>query len=133
MRIDRLEEPREFFVGRRGQTMLHVADAWLEADEVATLHTDSGTELDIARKSWGYYATPSLNRRLREHGLRAVLCVGVPREQRDVERMYLMLVEAGHEQDFQDYLDAEGMRVVAWLDTDDAAREATRKLGDELR
>ena len=34
--------------------------------------------------------------------------------------MYLLLVERGHEDDFQAYLDAEDMRVVAWLDTDEA-------------
>jgi hypothetical protein len=46
--------------------------------------------------------------------------------------MYLMLVEAGDEQDFQAYLDAEEMRIVAWLDTDEAVAEAARKLGDEM-
>lgn len=132
MRIDPKDPPREFEVGRRGGTMRHVADAWLGDDEVATLRTESGTELDISRKSWGYYATPSLNRRLREHGLRAALCIGVSRDDGDVERMYLMLVEAGDEQDFQAYLDAEEMRIVAWLDTDEAVAEAARKLGDEM-
>jgi hypothetical protein len=56
----------------------------------------------------------------------------VSRDDGDVERMYLMLVEAGDEQDFQAYLDAEEMRIVAWLDTDEAVAEAARKLGDEM-
>jgi hypothetical protein len=133
VRVDRQEPPREFGVGRRGGSMFHAGDIWLEHDEVATFRTASGTELDISRKSWGYYGTPSLNRRLREHGLRAALCVGVPRDEGDAERAYLMLVEAGEETDFQEYLDAEEMRVVAWLDTDEAVAEAARRLGDDLR
>ncbi len=132
MRIERQDPPREFPVGRTGASMFHAADAWLEDDEMATLRTDSGTQFDVSRKSWGYYATPSMNRRLTEHGLRAALCIGVPRREGDVERMYLMLVERGHEHDFQSYLEAEDMRVVGWLDTDEAVAEAAHKLGDEL-
>jgi hypothetical protein len=100
---------------------------------VLTARTASGTELDLTRKSWGYYATPSLNQRLAEHGLRAALCLGVPRAEGEAERMYLMLVEPGHEADFLTYLDAEEMRVVAWLDTDEAVRAAAEKLGGKAQ
>jgi len=131
VRFEPVEPPRSFGVGHRGQSLQHVADAWLRDDEVLTLRTDSGTELDLTRKAWGYYVTPSLNRRLAEYGLRAALCVGVPRTEGDAERMYLMLVEAGREPDFEAYLDAEEMRVVAWLDTDEAVRAAADKLEDQ--
>jgi hypothetical protein len=128
MRLDRQEPPREFAVGRRGGRLRHVADGWLEADEVLTLRTDSGTEVDVTRKSWGYYATPSLNGRLSEHGLRAVLAIGVPRDGDEARRMYLLLVERGREDDFQAYIDAEEMEVVAWLDSDEAVDRAAALL-----
>lgn len=128
MRFDPTEPPREFAVGRRGGRLRHVADGWLEADEVLTLRTDSGTELDLTRKSWGYYGSPSLNGRLREHGLRAALAMGVPRDGEEASRMYLMLVEEGHEQAFQDYLEAEEMEIVAWLDSDEAVARAAAVL-----
>jgi hypothetical protein len=95
-----------------------------------TFRTGSATEFDVTRKSWGYYATPSLNGRLREHGLRAALAVGVPRSDGEPERMYLLLVEAGREDDFRTYIDAEHMRVVGWLDTDAAIADAAQRLGD---
>ena len=130
MKVTPIEPPRTFGVGLRGGTLDHVADVELGHDEVVTFRTASETEFDVTRKSWGYYATPSLNGRLREHGLRAALAVGVPRADGEPERMYLLLVEAGREDDFQTYIDAEGMRVVGWLDTDAAVAGAARKLGD---
>lgn len=128
MRFEPVEPPREFGVGRRGGRLRHVADAWLDLDEVVTLRTESGTEVDVTRKSWGYYGSPSLNGRLRDHGLRAALCMGVPRDGEEAPRMYLMLVEDGQEAAFEEYLAAEEMRVVAWLDSDEAVAEAARCL-----
>jgi hypothetical protein len=128
MRFDPVEPPREFEVGYRGARLRHAADAWMDEDEVLTLRTESGTEYDVTRKSWGYYATPSLNRRAREYSLRAALALGVPRDEDEAPRMYLMLVEAGGEEEFTEYLGAEGMRLVCWLDDDEAVEAAVRKL-----
>lgn len=127
MRIEHVDPPREFEVGFRGATLKHVANVELGADEVVTLVTDSGTELDVTRKEWGYYATSSLNGRLREHGLRAVLAIGMPREGEQAERMYLLLVEEGQEKVFEAYLERERMRVAAWLDDDEAVAELARE------
>jgi hypothetical protein len=107
VRIDRAE--REFEVA--GVRLTHVADVSLEPDELVTF--EGG--LDVTRKDWGYYATPSLNGRLREHGLRAVLVLGGG-------KLYLLLVEEGAEPAFEDYLREQELRVVAWLDSDEAVR-----------
>lgn len=72
--------------------------------------TESGTEYDIVRKNWGYYATPSINGRLMEHGLRGVLA------KNSLGRIYLLLVEKGKEPDFEQYLRKENMNVITWLD-----------------
>jgi hypothetical protein len=120
MRVDRIEPPREFQVG--GVTLRHCADVELEPEEQVTLVTSSETEYDIVRKSWGYYATPSLNRRLVEHGLRAALTANAD------GRVALMVVEHGCEQEFGTYLDAQQMRVVAWLDSDDAVASVIERL-----
>jgi len=127
MRIEQVDPPREFEVGFHGATLKHVANLELARDEVVTLVTPSGTELDVTRKEWGYYATSSLNGRLRDHGLRAVLAMGLPREGEQAERMYLLLVEEGREDVFEAYLEAESMRVAAWLDDDAAVAGLARK------
>jgi hypothetical protein len=119
MRVRPHEPPRTFAVG--DVTLSHAADIELEPDEQVTFTTASGTELDVVRKDWGYYATSS-NRRLREHGLRMALCAN------DDGRMTVLLVEAGREETFQAYLDGQPMRLLAWLDTDAAAADAARRL-----
>lgn len=113
MRVEPLEPPREFVAG--AVTIRHAADLWLEPDEQVTLHAPSGSQLDVVRKSWGYYATPSLNARLRDHGLSARLVAGAR------GLVYLLLVEDGAEADFAAYLAREGMRELCRLDDDDAA------------
>lgn len=133
MRIDVVTPARVFEVGRRGARLAHVADVRLDDDEVVTLKTDSGTELDVTRKSWGYYGTPSLNGRLRDFGLRAALAMGVPRDGADEPRMYLLLVEDGREAEFAAYLEAEEMRVVAWLDSPQAVTRVARLLECDRR
>ena len=128
MRFEPVDPPREFTAGRRRLTLRHVGDGWLEPDELLTLRTESGTEVDVVRKSWGYYGSPSLNARLRDHGLRAVLTMGVPRDGDEAARMYVMYVEAGHEADFEAYLAADDIEIVAWLDSDEAVERAADAL-----
>lgn len=120
MRVERKEPPREFEVGGRGTRLSHVADAWLNDDELVTFRTESGTELDVTRKAWGYYATSSFNQRLPEHGLRPALALSEFGARPGTARMYLLLCERGMEDSFNEYLEAEGMELVGWLDTDDA-------------
>lgn len=131
MKVRTVDPPRSFEVGYRGARITHCADVALEPDEQVTFVTESGTELDVVRKEWGYYATPSLNGRLREHGLRAALTLGVPRPDQARNRLYLLLVEAGREPAFEAYASAEGMKVVAWLDSDDAVDTAVRLLNSD--
>lgn len=119
MRFRPHEPPRTFAVG--GVTLAHAADVELAPDEQVTFTTASGTELDVVRKDWGYYATSS-NRRLRQHGLRMALCAN------DDGRVAVLLVETGREEAFQAYLDTQPMRLLAWLDTDAAAADAARRL-----
>jgi len=106
--------PRAFEVGRRDPVEItDCAQIKLAPNEQITLKTESGSEYDIVRKSWGYYATPSLNGRLRFFGLRTVL-VKSPSA-----KFYILLVENGKEEDFQEYLKVEELTIVCWLDNDE--------------
>jgi len=119
------DPPRTFRVGHdRSIEIAHAADVELADDEQVTFTTTSGTEFDVVRKDWGYYATPSLNSRLPDHGLRAVLVRG-----RRLKRMYLLLVERGHEDAFHRYIEWDGLDVVCWLDDDEAVEAVAARLG----
>ncbi|WP_395453936.1 hypothetical protein ACHMW5_08480 (plasmid) [Azospirillum melinis] len=86
----------------------------LEADEQITFITDGGAELDVVRKSWGYYGTPSLNSRLVSFGLRTALAKS------RLNRYFVLIVEAGKEEEFFRYLETEDMPFIGWLDNEKA-------------
>lgn len=116
MKIDIKNPPRAFQVGNSVKfEMRDCARVALEADEQVTFVTGSGGEFDVARKDWGFYATPSLNGRLAQFGLRTVLI-----RNRLTQRYFILLVERGHESAFDAYLVQESCEVVAWLDSSEA-------------
>ena len=107
------EPPRKFEVGNAVRFMMSdCGSIALEPDEQVTLTTPAGGEYDVARKDWGFYATPSLNGRLLDFGLRAVLIRNVV-----TGRYFVLLVEHGRETAFEAYMRQESLEVIAWLDS----------------
>lgn len=116
MRFDPKQPPRRFPVGADGRLMIADCGALhLEPDEQITVVTGNGAEYDVARKDWGFYATPSLNGRLPQFGLRGALI-----RNRGTGRYFVVLVENGREASFEGYCDQENLMVVQWLDTTEA-------------
>ena len=111
MKLKPIEPPRTFKVGHPGHKieLNHVLDLELDADEQVTLKTPEGRELDICRKSWGYYATPSLNGRLASFGYRSCLV-------NSGNKRYIQVVEEDRIDEFLAYVAEQGMVLVAWLD-----------------
>jgi hypothetical protein len=110
-----LDPPREF---RAGSLKLHdCARIELQPHEQVTFVTAGGSEYDVARTPWGFYATPSLNGRLPSFGLRATLVRNA------VGKYFVLLVESGLEESFRDYCETETIEVVAWLDEDSTLEE----------
>jgi hypothetical protein len=86
----------------------------LEPDEQVTFTTPQGGEYDVTRKSWGFFATPSLNGRLARFNLRPVLVKGA-------DQYFILLVEKGCEALFYEYIGQHPYTIVLWLDGDLAA------------
>ena len=106
--------PRAFDVGEsRSIEIFDCAQVELAPNEQITLKTESGAEYDIVRKSWGYYATPSLNGRLKFFGLKTALV------KNSSSKFYVVLVENGKVEEFQKYLKIEELTIICWLDNDE--------------
>ena len=127
MKIDLKNPPRSYEVGRSVKLQMQdCGTVRLEPDEQLTFTTEAGAEYDLARKDWGFYATPSLNGRLQQFGLRAVLVKNM------IGRFFVLLVENGKEALFDRYVEVEELRIIAWLDNAEnlalleAALEAAR-------
>ncbi|MBI5726148.1 MAG: class I SAM-dependent methyltransferase [Planctomycetes bacterium] len=106
------DPPREFKVGRDGHiTLRDCGRIELSPDEQITLVTQAGGQFDVARKEFGFYATPSLNGRLVRFGLRPAL-VKSPGD-----LFFILLVEKGSEKLFKEYMADEKQVLICWLDT----------------
>lgn len=116
--------PRRFQVGNAVKFELKdCGELTLDADEQVTFRTARGGEYDVVRKDWGFYATPSLNGRLEQFGLRGVLI-----RNRTTGRYFILLVERGEEPRFDRYMAQEGLDVIAWLDSTAVLDDLTRKV-----
>ena len=122
MKFIKKDPARKFLVGDSKQFYISdCAEIHLEHDEQVSFKTESGAEYDVARKSWGFYATPSLNGRLLNFGLNAVLVINT-----HTCRYYILLVEEGKEDDFFEYCRDESLEVLCWLNSN----EKLKRLGD---
>jgi len=113
------DEPRTFTVGLSAQVELRdCAHIELQPNEqvtfVTALGSEGGVELDVVRKGWGFYATPSLNSRLVRKGLRAALV------RNRLGHFFIVLIEAGKEAQFDEYAANEELTHVAWMDESEA-------------
>ena len=86
-----------------------MASVELAPEEQITIVTPDGAEIDVVRKDWGFYPLPSLNGRLARFKLYPALTVNPQ------GKTYLLLVEDGKRRQFEEYIEAEGMTVLAWL------------------
>lgn len=113
MKVDQKDPPRRFEVGNAVRfSMSDCGDIALEQNEQVTFTTPAGGEFDVARKDWGFYATPSLNGRLPQFGLLGVLIRNTI-----TGRYFVLLVEKGEEAAFDAYMKQESLEVISWLDS----------------
>lgn len=111
MKIERKEPARKYFVGAEPQVEISdCGNVHLEADEQLTFVTPSGKEFDFCAKSWGFYASPSINGRLASQGFKTALVENA------LGRVFLMAVEPEKMEDFLAYIKKESNRVLEWLD-----------------
>ena len=111
MKLQLNKIPRTFTVGR-----LKISDfghIHLEPDEMIVFERKNGRCFDFVAKDWGYYATPSINGRLRDQGFKTAI-VKNPNG-----KIFVLVVDQDKITDFLQYCDLEGCKIVNWLDEAD--------------
>lgn len=103
--------PRQFNVGIKKQIIIKdCGEIELAPDEQLTFKSPDGKEYDFARKSWGYYTTPSINGRLKRYGFKVAIVLN------ELTGMkFVMSVEEDKEADFRKYCREEMLKVLEWL------------------
>ena len=101
---------RKFKVGKKkGITLSHVATISLNKNEIITFKEEK-KEYDLAKKDWGYYGTPTLNKRLKNFGYLAALV-----RNKILDTYVVLIVNKDKKKVFLNYLKNEEMKVICWL------------------
>ena len=102
---------RKFLVGKKKNIMLKdVGSIFLNSNENVTFKTLKKKEYDICKKNWGFYVTPSLNKRLIKFGYRAALV-----KSKDFNTYAILIVEKEKKNLFFKYLKGQNMFLICWL------------------
>lgn len=111
MKFNPNNPPRTFRVGDKNHIEISdCAHVELSPNELITFVTPSGKEYDVACKSWGFYATPSMNVRLVNQGFKTALV------RNSLGRVYVAIVDTESRQEFEDYLKNDKAVLEEWLD-----------------
>ena len=121
MKFNVNKPPRKFQVSGAGISLMlsDCGSIELSPDEQVTFLTNNGAEYDVTRKNWGFYATPSINGRLKSFGLRGALVVS------KFGKIFLMLVESDKEEEFFSYVKSDFQQFLCWLDDDEQIKKIT--------
>ncbi len=112
MKIKSNNPPRVFNAGKNKAKEIYISDMGdihLDPNEQVTFVTDNGNRHDFCRKNWGFYATPSMNSRLKNENFITAMVINKEGSN------YIMVVEKSKIKEFQLYLKDENLTVVSWF------------------
>ena len=111
MKVNFKNRPRIYKVGFEDEiTIEDHGTINLDKNQQITFLTEDYKEYDLCRKSWGFYATPSINSRLKKFNFKTALVKNIKGQ------IYIMLVEKEKIDEFHEYLKKEKNFILEWLD-----------------
>lgn len=78
-------------------------------NENLTISSKDKKNYEICRKNWGYYATPSINFRLKKNGFRTLLV-------KQNKKLFVMIVDNSKRKLFEQYIKLENYKIIKRLD-----------------
>ena len=110
MYIKEINPPRIFAVGKKSDILLnHVATISLQNNEIVTFLGENNREYEITSKEWGFYATPSLNSRLKQ----SRICSCLVRSQEG--KLFIHLVYSEKRYQHELYCESENLEIIEWF------------------
>ena len=112
MKIKIKKKPRIFNVnvGNSKIQLNDTASIMLKKNEQVTFKY-LGSEYDVAKKDWGYYATPSINKRLKKFRYECALI------KNSQNKFFLCFINKDMKKKFMLYLKKDGQKIVCWLNS----------------
>ena len=104
------KKKKKFKVGLSKNIIISdLAKIYLKPNEQVTFVSDNFSRHDVTRKDWGYYATSSVNSRLKKKFKTALVI-------NQLKKIYVMLVEKKHLKKFKKYCKEDNQKILIWLD-----------------
>lgn len=111
MIINKKKNIRKFKVGKKKEiTISEVAFIKLKANE-QIVFCEKESNYDFVKKDWGYYATPSINGRLKKEGYKSALILN------NEKKIYLTVVNKKKVNSFKKYCKTQNLKIYKWIDT----------------
>lgn len=102
---------RKFSVGlNKNIKIKHIANIYTKSNDQITFLSNKYQEYDVTRKSWGYYATPSINKRLMHFNYKTGLI------KNSNGMFYITVVDKKKLRLFKNYLIKENIKLISWLE-----------------
>mgnify|MGYP005989422055 CR=1 FL=1 len=104
---------RKFVVGKeKNITLVDKGSIFLKNNENISIHFNKKINYDVAKKNWGFYPLPSINKRLKNFKLKAVIV-----ESKNFNTFFIMTVVNKKKNilDFKKYCKKENIVIIAWL------------------
>ena len=95
---------------KSGVIITEKAKIYLKHNEQITLIDNNKNQYDIVKKSWGYYSTPSINKRLKNNN--HIVCIVKNIENKT---FFLFSVNIKKKIEFNKYLNKNKIKVIKWL------------------
>ena len=108
MKLKINKKPRKFNVGIKKVTLKDFGEIYLNNNDQVTF-INKKSEFDVVKKNWGYYATPSINKRLKRFNFRTFLT------QNTFKSIYVMIVHKEKIKEFKKYLKDDKIKIVREL------------------
>ena len=110
-----IKRNRKFVVGKsKDITLTDKGSVYLSNNDNISIYFDKNINFDVAKKNWGFYPLPSINKRLKNFRLKAVLV-----ESKNFNTYFIMLVVDNIKKikDFSKYCKKENIKIITWLNS----------------
>lgn len=111
MKLNLNKQKRVFAVGKKQDILIEdLGGIKLNNNELLSLTCSGDARHEVVAKNWGFYATQSVNKRLREYRVKTALA------KNNDNTVYVLLVSEDKLEQFEQYCVSEGLEVIFWLD-----------------
>lgn len=108
MKLKINKKSRKFKVGIKKTILKDLGKVYLNNNEQLTF-INKKSEFDFVKKNWGYYATPSINKRLKNFNFRTFLT------QNFLKNIFIMTVHKEKIKEFKKYLKEDKIKIIKEL------------------